>query len=116
MPAYPEAVINIKTINGMDYIKKDKKGLKIGALTLLADIAASPVVKEEYKLLAEAVHSVATPHIRNMATLGGNLAQDVRCWYYRYPQQIGGPIVCLRKGGKICNALSGDNRYQQYDE
>ncbi len=111
MPAYPEAVINIKTINGMDYIKKDKKGLKIGALTLLADIAASPVVKEEYKLLAEAVHSVATPHIRNMATLGGNLAQDVRCWYYRYPQQIGGPIVCLRKGGKICNALSGDNRY-----
>jgi len=46
-----------------------------------------------------------------MATVGGNLAQDVRCWYYRYPQQIGGPIVCLLKGGKICSALAGDNRY-----
>jgi NADPH-dependent glutamate synthase beta subunit-like oxidoreductase len=111
MPRYPEAVINIKTINGLDYIKTEKKGLKIGALTLLADIAVSPIVKEDYTLLAEAVHSVATPHIRNMATIGGNLAQDVRCWYYRYPQQIGGPIVCLRKGGKICNALAGDNRY-----
>ena len=49
-----------------------------------------------------------------MATVGGNLAQDVRCWYYRYPQQIGGPIVCLRKGGRICNALAGDNRYHSF--
>lgn len=108
---YPEAVINIKTIKGLDYIKKDKKGLRIGALTKLADIAGSAEVKEGYKLLAEAAHSVASPHVRNMATVGGNLAQDVRCWYYRYPQQIGGPIVCLRKGGKICSALAGDNRY-----
>jgi NADPH-dependent glutamate synthase beta subunit-like oxidoreductase len=111
LPAYPEVVINIKTINGLDYIKKDKKGLRIGALAKLADIAGSMEVKEDYKLLAEAVHSVASPHIRNMATIGGNLAQDVRCWYYRYPTQIGGPIVCLRKGGKICSALAGDNRY-----
>ena len=108
---YPEAVINIKTIDGLDYIKQDKKGLRIGALTKLADIAGSPEVKEKYGLLAEAVHSVASPHIRNMATIGGNLAQDVRCWYYRYPTQIGGPITCLRKGGKICSALGGDNRY-----
>jgi NADPH-dependent glutamate synthase beta subunit-like oxidoreductase len=108
---YPEAVINIKTIDGLDYIKRDKKGLRIGALAKLADIAASPEVKEEYRLLVEATHSVASPHIRNMATIGGNLAQDVRCWYYRYPTQIGGPITCLRKGGKICSALGGDNRY-----
>ena len=46
-----------------------------------------------------------------MATVGGNLAQDVRCWYYRYPRRIGGPIICLRKGGKVCSALPGDNRY-----
>jgi len=111
LPRYPETVINIKTINGLDYIKKNRSELRIGALTRLADIAASPEVKEEYGLLAEAIHSVASPHIRNMATLGGNLAQDVRCWYYRYPRQIGGPIVCLRKGGKICSALAGDNRY-----
>ena len=93
---YPKAVINIKTIEGLDYIKKDAKGLKIGALAKLADIAGSPEVKGEYKLLAEATYSVASPHIRNMATIGGNLAQDVRCWYYRYPTQIGGPITCLR--------------------
>ena len=108
---YPEAVVNIKTIDGLDYIKKGRNDIKIGALAKLAHVANSPAVKEEYKLLAEAAHSVASPHIRNMATIGGNLAQDVRCWYYRYPRQIGGPIVCLRKGGKTCNALLGDNRY-----
>lgn len=108
---YPEAVINIKSIGGMAYIKKDSRGIRIGALTKLADICKSEEVKKEYGVLAEATYSVASPHIRNMATLGGNLAQDVRCWYYRYPRQIGGPIVCLRKGGKICAALAGDNRY-----
>jgi len=108
---YPEVVIDLKTIEGLDYIKKDGKGLKIGALAKLADVAKSPVVREEYKLLAEAAYSVASPHVRNMATVGGNLAQEVRCWYYRYPRHIGGPIVCLRKGGKTCSALLGDNRY-----
>jgi xanthine dehydrogenase YagS FAD-binding subunit len=111
LPEYPVAVINMKTIDGLDYITNDERGLTIGALAKLADILKHPVVKEQYKLLAEAAHSVATPHIRNMATIGGNLAQDVRCWFYRYPRQIGGPIVCLRKGGKFCSALAGDNRY-----
>jgi xanthine dehydrogenase YagS FAD-binding subunit len=108
---YPEAVINIKTIDGLDYIRNDEKGLTIGALARLTDILESPAVHEEYKLLAEAVYSVGTPHIRNMATIGGNLAQDVRCWFYRYPHQIGGPMVCLRRGGRFCSALAGDNRY-----
>jgi NADPH-dependent glutamate synthase beta subunit-like oxidoreductase len=108
---YPEALINIKTIPKLDYIKAGNRGLRIGALAKLADIAKSPDIKKEYPLLAEAANSVASPNLRNMATVGGNLVQDVRCWYYRYPQQIGGPIVCLRKGGKICNALVGDNRY-----
>jgi xanthine dehydrogenase YagS FAD-binding subunit len=111
VPEYPAAVINIKTIGGLHYIRNDKTGLKIGALAKLADIVKSPVVQNEYKLLSEAVSSVATPHIRNMATIGGNLAQDVRCWFYRYPRHIGGPMVCLRKGGKFCSALAGDNRY-----
>jgi xanthine dehydrogenase YagS FAD-binding subunit len=108
---FPEAVINIKTIAGLDYIKEDKTGLRIGAVAALADISKSPVVKEKYTLLAAAAHSVATPHIRNMATIGGNLAQEVRCWFYRYPRHIGGPMVCLRRGGKFCSALAGDNRY-----
>jgi CO/xanthine dehydrogenase FAD-binding subunit len=102
---YPEAIVNIKTVEGLDYIKADNTSLKIGALANLADIAESPEVKKDYKLLADAVHSVATPHVRNVATIGGNLAQDVRCWYYRYPQQVGGAIKCLRKGGKICSAV-----------
>jgi NADPH-dependent glutamate synthase beta subunit-like oxidoreductase/CO/xanthine dehydrogenase FAD-binding subunit len=108
---YPEAVINIKNIGGLNFIRATRNELRIGALTTLADIVQSPEIRKDYALLSEAAHSVASPNLRNMATLGGNLAQDVRCWYYRYPQQIGGPIVCLRKGGRICNALVGENRY-----
>jgi NADPH-dependent glutamate synthase beta subunit-like oxidoreductase/CO/xanthine dehydrogenase FAD-binding subunit len=108
---YPEAVINIKTISNLDYIKEEGGVLKIGALTKLSDITKSSLLKGSYKVLVEAAHSVATPQVRNTATIGGNLCQDVRCWYYRYPDHIGGRILCLRKGGKICNALTGDNRY-----
>ena len=62
-------------------------------------------------MLAEAARSVASPQIRNAATIGGNLCQDVRCWYYRYPRHIGGPIQCMRKGNGPCLAVRGDNRY-----
>jgi NADPH-dependent glutamate synthase beta subunit-like oxidoreductase len=108
---YPEAVINIKTLSGLDDIVEEGGVLKIGALTKLSDIIKSPLLRTSYKALVEAARSVATPQIRNTATIGGNLCQDIRCWYYRYPRLIGGPIQCLRKGGKICNALTGDNRY-----
>ena len=108
---YPEALINIKPITNLDYIKEEKEGLRIGALATLADVTKSPTIRKGYRALAEAAKSVATPLVRNMCTIGGNLAQDVRCWYYRYPEQLGGSIKCLRKGGKICNALVGDNRY-----
>ena len=108
---YPEAVINIKTIPGLDDIREDSKGLRIGALTTLSNIAGSSVVKEKYKVLAEAAYAVATPQIRNMATLAGNLCQEVRCWYYRYPHAIGGRLLCWRKGSGPCLAVSGDNRY-----
>jgi xanthine dehydrogenase YagS FAD-binding subunit len=111
IPDYPEVIINIKTIPGLNYIREDSKGLKIGALTTLSNIAGSSVVKEKYKALAEAAYAVATPQIRNMATLAGNLCQEVRCWYYRYPHAIGGRLLCLRKGSGPCLAVSGDNRY-----
>ncbi len=111
LPSYPEVIINIKAIPQLDYIKEGRQGLKIGALTTLSDIAKSSVIKEKYKALAEAACSVGSPQIRNMATLAGNLCQDVRCWYYRYPHHIGGRILCLRKGRGRCLALSGDNRY-----
>ena len=111
LPTDPEALINIKTIPDLDTIREDRDGLSIGALTRLSAVAASPVVGERYTVLAEAARAVATPQIRNMGTIGGNLCQDVRCWYYRYPSQIGGPIRCLRKGSGPCPAVSGDNRY-----
>ena len=111
LPEYPEAIINIKTITGLNYIKEDETGLKIGALTKLSDLTKSPFLRDHYPALAEAARSVATPQVRNAATIGGNLCQDVRCWYYRYPCHIGGPIRCLRKGNGPCLAVAGDNRY-----
>lgn len=108
---YPEALINIKTVKDLDYIRENDKGLVIGALAKLADIADSAEVRKTWGVLGEAACSVASPQIRNVATIGGNLAQEVRCWYYRYPAHVGGPITCLRKGGKTCNALAGDSRY-----
>ncbi|MDA8235044.1 MAG: xanthine dehydrogenase family protein subunit M [Clostridia bacterium] len=108
---YPEAVINLKTISGMDYIREDGEYLRIGTLTRLTDLVSSPLLKEKYPVLSEAAYTVATPQIRNVATLGGNLCQDTRCWYYRYPRSIGGPVQCLRKGSGPCLAIKGDNRY-----
>jgi len=109
--SYPEAIINVKTITGLDYIEEDGGVLRLGACAKLSHIADSPLVREGYRALAEAARTVATPQIRNMATIGGNLCQDVRCWYYRYPRQLGGPIDCARKGSKVCPAVAGDNRY-----
>jgi xanthine dehydrogenase YagS FAD-binding subunit len=108
---YPEALINVKTVAGLDFIEKGDGVLRIGACAKLSHIVTSPLVTEGFSVLAEAARTVATPQIRNMATIGGNLCQDVRCWYYRYPRQVGGPIDCTRKGGKRCPAVTGDNRY-----
>lgn len=108
---YPEAVINIKTIPDLAYIREDGDALKIGALATLSQLVQSPLLQEHYQVLVQTAYAVATPQIRNVATLGGNLCQDVRCWYYRYPRHIGGPIGCLRKGNKACLAITGDNRY-----
>jgi xanthine dehydrogenase YagS FAD-binding subunit len=111
LSAYPEAIIDLKAIEGLDYIRQDKDGLSIGAVTKLARIASSALVTQDYKALSDAALSVATPQVRNMCTIGGNLAQDVRCWYYRYPYHLGGPITCPRKGSGPCLAVRGDNRY-----
>ena len=108
---YPEAVINLKTVPGLEDIREHRNGVTVGALTRLSEIASSPLIRERYGALAEAARSVATPQIRNVGTLGGNLCQEVRCWYFRYPRHLGGPIRCLRKGSGPCAAVSGDNRY-----
>jgi len=108
---HPEAVVNIKTIAGLDKIVESKGTLRIGALTKLSALVNSTLLNKRYPALAEAARTVATPQIRNAATLGGNLCQDVRCWYYRYPRHIGGPILCARNGKGPCLAVRGDNRY-----
>ena len=100
LPHYPDTIINLKTIQNLDYIKEDGDRLKIGALTRLEEMARSPVIRERYGILADAAKAVATPQIRNLGTIGGNLCHDVRCMYYRYPHQMGGRILCKRKAGR----------------
>ncbi|MHB0979382.1 MAG: FAD binding domain-containing protein [Thermoleophilia bacterium] len=107
----PEVIVDLKTIPGLDAIEADGDGLRVGALTRLVDIARSEQIRSRWPILAQAAHSVASPQIRNMGTLGGNLCQDVRCWYFRYPAALGGSIDCLRKGGPRCPAVKGDTRY-----
>ncbi|MBA7484931.1 Aldehyde oxidoreductase FAD-binding subunit PaoB [subsurface metagenome] len=105
----PDTLVNIKTISGLDSIKEEGGMLKIGALVKLADIAASATVKANYAALAEAARKVATPELRNMGTIGGNICQQVRCWYYRAEFNA---FNCLRKNpAGVCQALIGDNRY-----
>lgn len=104
----PALLVNLKTIPGMDRIEEDGEWLRIGAMVRLSEIASHPLIRTKYTALAEAALSVATPQIRRMATLGGNLCQEPRCWYYRHPENH---FHCLRKGGDICGALVGENRY-----
>ena len=108
---YPEKVVDLKTVRGGEYIKQDGDTIEIGALTKLCDIVKSDLLNEKAPVLSQAARSVATPLIRNVATMGGNICQDVRCWFYRYPHGIGGRVDCMRKGGKECYAVMGDNRY-----
>ncbi len=108
LPSYPEAIINLKTIPGLDFISEEEEILRIGSLTRLEDVATDPVVKSHYRALSEAAERTASAHLREMGTLGGNLCQDIRCWFYRNPQNR---FPCLRKGGGRCYAIEGDNRY-----
>ena len=105
---YPETIVNLKTVEGLEYIKEEGAILKIGALTKLADIADNPIVQNKYTALAQAAKAIATPNIRQMGTLGGNLAQLPRCWYFRKPDNC---FPCLRKGGSECFASVGESRY-----
>lgn len=108
LPSYPEALINIKSIPGLDSIRTEGDGLVIGAMTRLEDIATNDVVKKDYTGLAEAARRTASTHLREMGTIGGNICQDIRCWYYR---NANNRFPCLRKGGGRCYAIEGDNRY-----
>jgi xanthine dehydrogenase YagS FAD-binding subunit len=94
----PKAVIDLVGIAELSGIRETSDGLEIGALTTLSDVERHPVVLQKYGLLAEAARKAASPQIRNAGTIGGNLAQDTRCWYYR------DGMPCYRAGGNTCYA------------
>ncbi len=108
LPQYPEVLVNLKTIPGLEYIQTDGTGLKIGAMTRLEDIAKDQTIKREYAALAEAARRVASPHIREMGTISGNICQNNRCWFYWVQ---GNRFNCMRKGGRICYAIAQEDRY-----
>jgi xanthine dehydrogenase YagS FAD-binding subunit len=93
-----EVVIDLSGVSELSGIKQVDGGLEIGAMTTLTDVVTHPIVQERFGLLREAAELVASPQIRNQGTLGGNVSQDTRCWYYR----SGWP--CYRGGGNICYA------------
>jgi xanthine dehydrogenase YagS FAD-binding subunit len=101
-----EKVVSISNLKSLRKISTGSGGgLEIGALTPLADIAVSDTVIEKYPVLAQAAEAVGSPQIRQQGTLGGNLCQRPRCWYFRSDLQ------CRKKGGDTCYAMGGENQY-----
>jgi len=102
----PEVLVNVKTIPGFaDISEGPEGGLRIGAATTLVDIERHPLVTRRFPALAQAAASVATTQIRAMGTIGGNLCQRPWCWYFRHPR-----FPCLKRGGRQCFAIPGNNR------
>jgi xanthine dehydrogenase YagS FAD-binding subunit len=98
-------VVGINHVDALKGIRKTNGKWTIGALTTITEIAEGPEINRTYPGLATAASEVASPQLRNQGTLGGNLCQKPRCWYYR------GAFHCLRRGGNICYAVGGENQY-----
>src|SRR5881397_877460 len=102
----PDYVVNLKTIPGLNTIKEERGGFRIGGLTTLADIEEHPGIREKLLILSEAAGEAASPQIRNAGTIGGNICQRPFCWYFRSSN-----FNCLRKGGQVCYTVTGDGRF-----
>src|SRR5512134_731717 len=103
----PPRVVDIRRIPGLDLVAAEADGsLRIGALATLAKVAAHEAVRKTHPALARACGEAASPQIRNVATIGGNVLQRPRCWYYRLES-----YKCVKKGGDVCFAIAGENRY-----
>jgi xanthine dehydrogenase YagS FAD-binding subunit len=103
----PPRIVDLKTIPGLDRITASGDGsLRIGTLVTLAKVAAHPTIQKTHPALARACGEAASPQVRNVATIGGNVLQRPRCWYYRLES-----YRCVKKGGDVCFAVAGENRY-----
>lgn len=103
----PPRLVDLKSVPGLDGISVEADGsLRIGPLVTMARVAAHPGLRSTHPGLAQACGEAASPQIRNVATIGGNLLQRPRCWYYRLSS-----YRCLKKGGDVCFAVAGENRY-----
>lgn len=102
----PERIINLREIPGLDRIEPARGGLRIGPNVTLAQLAAHDEVRARFRALADASGASASPQIRHLATIGGNLLQRPRCWYFRSRAHH-----CARKGGDACFAFAGENQY-----
>ncbi|MFC1555639.1 FAD binding domain-containing protein [candidate division KSB1 bacterium] len=102
----PDKVLNLETINDLKYIKLNSNTLEIGPTVKIAEIAVNEQVRKVLPVLAKAAAKVASPQIRNMGTISGNICQRPRCWYYRDSE-----VHCMKKGGDMCYAVMGRNKY-----
>src|SRR4030042_5777275 len=101
-----EKVVSIGQLKALRGISRaNDGGLRIGALTTISEIENNKAIREKYAALAQAASDVASPQLRNQGTIGGNICQRPRCWYYR------GDFPCARKGGDLCYAMQGENQY-----
>ena len=102
----PDYVVNLKSIPGLNAIKEDRGGIRIGALTTLSEVEEHRTVREKLLILSDAAGEAASPQIRNAGTIGGNICQRPFCWYFRSSN-----FNCLRKGGQVCYTVTGDSRF-----
>lgn len=102
----PTKVVSLRDVAELTVVAEQAGGLRIGSMVTLANAAVHPLVEQRYPALADALQNSASPQIRNVGTLGGNLLQRPRCWYFRAAE-----YHCLRKGGGHCFAISGENQY-----
>jgi xanthine dehydrogenase YagS FAD-binding subunit len=101
----PDVLVSLKSIKGLDQVKVESGGVTIGGLITLDVLSRHALIRHQYPVLAEAAESVATPQIRNAATLAGNLCQRPWCWYYR------NGFTCLKNGGTTCYSIAGENEF-----
>ncbi len=104
----PKVVVDLSGVDELKGVRTVADGIEIGAMTTLTEIVNNETIKQKYGLLAQAAELVASPQIRNQGTIGGNVSQDARCWYYR----SGWP--CYRAGGNICYADDPDGRNREH--